>query len=102
MSTMPPESPAGAPPPAMPPGPPGARSTPWPRWAVYALVVVAALVGGAVTGAAVTLLAVDDGPSDLHVVTVFLGGGATTEQRTAVESALSRVYPAGTDPPAKP
>lgn len=93
MSTMPPESPADAPPPAMPPGPPAGPSTPRPSWVVYALVVVAALVGGAVIGATVTFLAVEDGPSDLHVVTVFLDGDATTEQREAVQSALSRMYP---------
>lgn len=92
MSTMPAESPAD-PPPATPPYQPTGRSTPRPRWVVYALVIVAALMGGAVTGVTVTLMAVDDGPSDLHVVTVFLDGGATTNQRTAVESALSRVYP---------
>lgn len=89
MSTMPSESP----PPAVSPGPPAGRSTPRPSWVVYALVVVVALVAGAVTGATVTFLAVDDGPSDLHVVTVFLDGEATTEQRAAVQSALSRVYP---------
>ncbi|MGN9913885.1 permease-like cell division protein FtsX [Phytohabitans sp. LJ34] len=86
---MPPESPPGAVPTAMPPG----RSAPWPRWVVYSLVVLAALVGGAVAGATVTLLVVEDRPEDLHVVTVFLDGGATAEQRTAVESALSRMYP---------
>ncbi|MDQ7907499.1 permease-like cell division protein FtsX [Phytohabitans sp. ZYX-F-186] len=87
---MPLEPPAGAP----PPGAPAGWSAPWLRWVVYAAVVVAAFVGSAVAATTVTLLVVDDGPPDGYVVTVFLTAEITTEQKTAVESSLSRLYPA--------
>jgi cell division protein FtsX len=79
----------------MPPESPAARPGSWPRWVGYAAVIVAAFLCGAVIATAVTLRVVDDRSQDRHIVTVFMNGTATAEQKAAVESALSRLYPTG-------
>jgi cell division protein FtsX len=63
------------------------------RWLLYVAVVVGAFVSGAVAATAVTLLAVDEGPRERYIVTVFLKDEVTTAEKTALQSALSRLYP---------
>jgi hypothetical protein len=43
----------------------------------------------------VTLRVLDDRSQDRHIVTVYLDGTVTAEQKAAVKSALSRLYPTG-------
>jgi cell division protein FtsX len=59
-------------------------------------VVVVALSCGAVAGTAGTLVALRDTARDHYIVTVFLTEDVTATQKTAVEAALSRLYPART------
>lgn len=56
-------------------------------------VVLASLIGGAVSATAVTLLVVDDGARNRYIVTVFLADNVTAADQTAVASTLSRLYP---------
>jgi cell division protein FtsX len=84
---------------AVPPRAPAARSTPWLNWVVLLAVAVAAMLCGAGAATAVTVLVLrnDQAPqTHRYEVRALLEADATTEEKAAVESTLSTLYPGGT------